>query len=586
MMRITILKKKDFKLIGRALDFVKPYKLSFFSAILIVIAGIVLSLVQPLIWGNLLTRLFSKDYNKIIIFIIFLLSLYVLQAVFNFFQLYLFSFLNENIIYDMKNKVYTKIINLPVSDFDKMGSGTFMSRLHEDTAAITNIITGQLLNTIIDVLKVISIGILVFAISPYLAMITLISFPITYILFSKTGNVLKEKNKQNKKFYDNYYGYVQESIGGIREIKSLGIKDRRIKSFSELSHKMKVLNINMGAIGGFSTSLSLIINFLAQIVIYSVGAYLIYRGLLKMEYFIAFTSYSQQFSNALTNITKMNSNIQQTLVSLERILGLIDNLDYSQEEFGSMNKDEIHGNLAFNNIFFNYYDKVKVLENISFNMKANKKYAFIGLSGSGKTTIFNLIMRFYDPLSGNITIDDINIKEFSEESLRKHISIVRQEPLLFNISVKENLLLANQDVSVENIENACRTANIHEFIIGLPKGYDTIISEGGYNFSGGQKQRIAIARAILKGSKIILFDEATSSLDNDSEYKIKQTIDKLSLNHTVIIIAHRLLNIIDADEIFIIDHGKIVGQGSHRDLISSNEIYRELFKMEIDIVND
>lgn len=583
---VLILSKRDLNLIRRALNFLKPYKFKFIYALLCIFIGIVLGLIQPLIWGNLLTKLFSGKYKEIQIFILYLSVLYSIQLIFSFLQSYLFSYLNENIIYDLKTSMYDKILNLPVVAFDKLSVGDFLSRLHDDTTTISNIITNQLLNMIVDLIKVIIIGIFVFKISIPLAGIVLLAFPLTYGVLLKFSNILKEKNRLIRKLYDGYFSQVQETISGIREVKSLGIKDDEIKTFSKLSFKMKLLSININIIASISNSISQMISFILQIVIYSLGAYLIFRGLLKIEYFIAFTSYSQQFSSSLNNITRLNSNIQKAVVSIERIFGLIDSLDYSQEVYGTRDIKRVKGNIIFDNVIFNYSENQQVLKGISFDIKPNKKYSIVGSSGGGKTTIFNLLLRFYDPSSGKITLDGIDLKEFNETSLRKHISIVRQDPLLFNLSIKDNLLLANSNATIVEIQHACKAAFIHDFIISLPKGYDSMVADNGVNFSGGQKQRIAIARTILKKSKIILFDEATSSLDNESQYEIKKAIDNLSVIHTVIIIAHRLLNVIDSDEIFVVDEGKIVAQGNHKFLIEKNNVYKRLYRAEIDALND
>ena len=283
-----------------------------------------------------------------------------------------------------------------------------------------------------------------------------------------------------------------------------------------------------------------IVNFLSEIIIILVGGYLIYINLISIKYFIAFSSYSKQFSNSLMNITNLNGIIQQSLVSIKRIFNMINNKIYGVEEFGVTDVQNINGKISFDNVSFQYDKNNLVLKDVFFNINKNSKTAIVGKSGSGKTTILNLIMKFYSSTSGTIKIDGINIDNLSEKCLCKNISIVSQNSFLFNGSIKENIMISNTDAINEEIEEACKKAYIHDFITGLPDKYDSIIEENSVNLSGGQKQRISIARALLKRSKIIIFDEATASLDNEAQYFIKKAIDSICKDHTVIIVEHKL----------------------------------------------
>jgi ATP-binding cassette subfamily B protein len=374
-------------------------------------------------------------------------------------------------------------------------------------------------------------------------------------------------------------------VVGIREIKFLGIKSNMLNKVVKIGEMLNEKGIKTTIIDTIANSSSQVVKFITQIIAIILGFYLITKGQLKVEMFIAFMSYSEQFSSSLMELTKLNSTIQQALVSIGRIFDLLDNLSYSVEKYGNSEVTVVKGEIKFENIYFNYEHNVDVLKGISFTIKPNRKVAFVGGSGVGKTTLFNLLMRFYEPSNGSIKIDDINIENFNEDSLRRCLSVVRQEPFLFHMSIKDNLLLANPKASMSELIDASKSAYIHEHIISLPLGYDSKVGERGVNFSGGQRQRIAIARAILKKSKIILFDEATSALDNESQYAIKEAIDTLAINSTVIIIAHRLFTVIDADEIYVMDEGKIVGIGTHETLINSNYAYTKLYKTEVDTIN-
>ncbi|WP_459481212.1 ABC transporter ATP-binding protein [Clostridium saccharoperbutylacetonicum] len=575
---------KDILLIKRAITYIIPYKFKFIGAFLCIISSIGFGIIQPLIWGNLLTYLFGENSYGVLISLIYILVINVAESGIGFLQSYLFAILSSNIIYDLKRDTYEKILNLPVKAFDEMRGGDFISRMQGDISNIANIITNQVLNTIVDILKVIIIGITVFTISLPLSMVIIASFPITYIIFLKSGKVLRKKNQEIAVINDNYFSTLAQSLSGIREIKSLGIKKQNFNMFLNISKKLKDKTINLGILNTLAQTLSQGINSISQLAVMAFGGYLILNGMLSMQYYIAFSSYSNQFSFALMNITRLNSNIQQVLTSLERVFGLMDNLSYTKECFGDKNIDQIKGEIQFENVSFEYNEDVSVLKNISFKILQNKKIAIVGTSGSGKTTILNLILKFYKPSSGRIFIDGIDINEFSEECLYSHISIVRQEPFLFNMSIKDNLLMANPKAIDEEIYKACKTAYIHDYIMDMPQGYDSIVGENGINLSGGQKQRLAIARALIKNSTVILFDEATSSLDNESQYYIRKAINDLSKNHTVIIIAHRLFTVMEADEIIVIDNGEIAGCGNHGFLIDKNPIYKHLYEAEIDVL--
>ena len=285
--------------------------------------------------------------------------------------------------------------------------------------------------------------------------------------------------------------------------------------------------------------------------------------------------------NTVEMFMSLSTSYEKMKVSIERIDEILSNKTYQDEKFGNLHKTDIQGYIEFKNVSFKYSNEENyTFENLNLKIPENKKVAIVGKSGQGKTTIFNLLLRYFDVDSGVILIDDIPIQDFDEESFHENIAIIRQEPFLFNKSILDNFKVIDKYMSLKKIREACKKAEIDDYIMSLPNKYDTIIGEGGINLSGGQKQRIAIARALLKGSKIILFDEATSALDNENQAHIKETIDNLVKDHTVIIVAHRLSTIIDADIIYLVDHGNIVDSGTHQELYKRNKIYKSLYKNE------
>ena len=356
-------------------------------------------------------------------------------------------------------------------------------------------------------------------------------------------------------------------------------------SFTGFAHQLKERSIKITVLVAISQLLLSTINVIARIAVIFMGSILVINGSLSIQYFIAFCSYSNQFSNALLNISHINLSIQQVMTALERMFFLIDGMSYFPEKFGNKRMSDVNGNIKFHNVSFQYSEGENTLNNITIDIPARSRTAIVGSSGSGKTTVFNLILKMYEPCKGSILIDDIDLNEIIEKDLRRYISVVRQEPFLFSMSIRENLLFANIDASQQEIESACKRAYIHEFIETLPNKYDTALGENGINLSGGQRQRIAIARALLKKSKILLFDEATSSLDNESQFYIKKAIDAISRDCTVVIIAHRLSTIVESDVIYVMDKGQIAGNGNHQSLMCTNTIYKSLYQSEVDLIN-
>lgn len=531
----------------------------------------------------MIVDLFNKDFNQVLNKAFVITVLFILESVANFIKGYIFSYLSSNIIYDLKKDIFSKILDLPPRAFDEMRVGDFMSRLHRDSETIAHVITNQFLNIIIDVLKLIVIAITSFSISVPLSFIVLFMFPAFCFIFIKFGSILRKQNEKLSRINDNYFSNVQQTLVGIREILSLGIKNNRFMSFLGISSELKKSEIKIALLNNTSSTLSNAVRFIVNILVILFGGYYIYGGRLAIDSFIAFNSYSNQFLFSMINIANMNSTLQQIMTSLERTFGLIDNLNYPQQKFGNRTTEGIKGTIEFRDVDFEYSEGNPVLKKISFTMPDNKISAIVGISGSGKTTIFNLIQKFYLPKSGCILFGGVPMDEFSEESLKSFISVVRQDPFIFHMTIKENLKLVNDQISDQEIVDACKKAYIHEFIESLPDKYDTMIGENGINLSGGQKQRLAIARALLKKTKVILLDEATSSLDNESQNYIKEVIQEISKNHTIIIIAHRLSTVVAADEILVVQDGKISQKGTHKELITSNDTYRRLYMSEYKI---
>ena len=282
----------------------------------------------------------------------------------------------------------------------------------------------------------------------------------------------------------------------------------------------------------------------------------------------------------IENINNLTQMYQRIVVSIGRVNEILENKLYQDETFGNETISDVKGIIEFKNVVFSYPDEDVTLNKFNLKIEPNKKIAIVGKSGQGKSTLFNLITRIFDPISGEILLDNVNVRDLSEEELRKHISIIRQEPFIFNRTILENFKIINNNITVDEVRKYTKMAYLDDYIMSLPNKYDTILGEGGVNLSGGQKQRLSIARTLAKKSEIILFDEATSALDNSSQDYIKKTIDNLVKDHTVVIVAHRLSTIMDADIIYLVDKGKVVESGKHSKLLKTNKTYKKLYETE------
>ena len=474
---------------------------------------------------------------------------------------------------------YKKSLALPAVAFEEKSSGEFINRITSDTGTIINSFD-HLLRIGANLISTTIILVFIF-INSYIIGIEIMIFVIIYGLIVRYFNpLMKDIHKERKEEGDKLTGIVNESIRGIREIQTLGIK-RNL--FTIVKERIKILTGKSDKEIDIHTKYDIVSNILKALL--EVGtfitcAFLIYRGNITLTFFVAMTYYIYRFTWLIENITSFSKIYNQVVVSLQRVNEILENKLYKDTQYGDKEIKECKGVIKFDNVEFAYPNEPNTLKGLTLEFKPNKKIAIVGKSGQGKSTIFNLLTRIFDTEKGEITIDGINIKDLTEESLRNNLSIIRQEPFLFNRTIKENFQLVKEDISIEEIKKYCKLAYIDEYIESLPNKYDTILGEGGVNLSGGQKQRLSIARSLAKESKIILFDEATSSLDNESQNYIKEVIDNLVKEHTIIVVAHRLSTIIDSDEIYIIDKGKLADCGTHKELLKKSSFYKKLYEGE------
>lgn len=475
---------------------------------------------------------------------------------------------------------YKKALNLPAIAFEEMSSGEIINRITNDADSLS-FTFGKMINMISSIVTALVILVYVFFNSWIVGLILIIFLIILYFIIKKYTPLLKDAHKERKTTQDSFTSLANESIRGIREIKTLGIKEQLIiNAKKSIDNIFKVSKKEIDLETRFNIVISLLKEVL-EVGVFIICIILLYYKQITLTFFIAMTYYIYRYMWFIECLNDFTETYQKVSVSLDRVNEILENQKFNDVVFGNTNINNMKGIIKFKDVSFSYPNEEKVLDDFNLIIEPNKKIAIVGASGQGKSTLFNLITRLFDANAGTISIDDVNILDISEECLRKNVSIIRQEPFIFNRTILENFKIIDENIKLKDVKKYVKEAYLDEYIESLPKKYDTLLGEGGVNLSGGQKQRLAIARTLAKNSKIILFDEATSALDNNSQEFIKKSIDNLVKDHTVVIVAHRLSTIIDADVIYVIDKGRVIASGTHNQLLTSCDYYKNLYKSEM-----
>lgn len=474
---------------------------------------------------------------------------------------------------------YKKAINLPAYAYEKTSSGEVINRIVSDADSLSFAFS-RLVALISSLTASLVVLVYIFINSWVLGIEIVIFVGLLYLVISKYDPMLINVHKERKKSQDKFTSLVNESIRGIREIKTLGVKNNLISNMKEIVTSVFNKSKKEISIRKTYNTLTFLLKIFLEGVVFITCAFLIYKGNITIGFFITMTYYIYRFTNLIDNINNFSQTYQKIVVSLQRVNEILENRLYEDEKFGVEKISKVKGLIEFKNVSFAYPNEDNIINDFNIKLEPNKKIAIVGKSGQGKSTLFNLITRIFDAKEGLITLDNINIKILTEEELRKHISIIRQEPFIFNRTILENFKIIDKNIKLEEIRKYTKMAYLDDYIMSLPDKYDTVLGEGGVNLSGGQKQRLSIARTLAKNSEVILLDEATSALDNSSQDYIKKTIDNLIKDHTVVIVAHRLSTIMDADIIYLIDKGKVVDSGTHNELLKTNKTYKNLYETE------
>ena len=568
-------KVKKGKIFLRSLSFFRGIRNNtlILGVLYLILGGI--GIIVPIIQGNLTTSIAELKVNSVIkVSIIFLIVVTLDNVVSHISLMFWIHKIRPKILHNIRKDIIEIFMKLRLSNFKKFDSGIFLERLKNDPQTISGVINITQ-KQLVQCFAKLGALFYVFYISWILGIIYLIGIMIVTFMDNNIQEVSKIKNKISKIANENLSSFLIETVRGIADIKllSLNIFSDMIVRFNHSDN----LSIDKDLYDSRTYRLKNMILFIVSILALMVGVHLSGPHL-NATNLIACFIYSTRILSLMENFSSLRSSLKEYELAVERIIEFENDDIYPKDVFGKKHLSHIKGDINFDDITFSYdSDKNKVLDKFNLNIKHKTTVALIGHSGSGKSTILNLLTKSYLPENGIITIDNVDIKDLDEATFKDAISIVSQSPYIFNMSIKDNLLLVNPDANSDEIDKVCKQACLYDYINSLTDKYDTVIGESGVNLSGGQKQRLAIARALLKNSPILLFDEATSALDNQTQSEIKATLDNLKNEYTIIIVAHRLSTIQDCDTIHVIEDGKVISSGKHKKLLESSETYRNLY---------
>ena len=569
-------KIKDFKPILNLLKEEK-HKFIFFCLILFIIqAG---SILEGYLNGSAVESITKLDLKTALIYLGIYFVYSICYAVFYHLSenglVKLESVLSRKIGYE----TYSKALSMPAYAYEKMSSGEIINRITSDSDALSFTFR-KLVIAVGDFVAAFILIFYIFYNSWIVGVEILLCMALLFLLMHYFNPKMKDSHSARKKEQDKFTSLVTESVRGIREIKTLGIRHNLLTEMKDIISSLTKKSIyEMDLYCRFSIFVRSL-RIIMEVGVFVTGAILLYYGKINLAFLIALTYYIYRYMYMMDNLSDLNQTYQKVSVALGRINEILLNKKFEDEKYGDISLRKVNGIIEFKNVYFGYPDEQDILKNFNLKLEPNKKIAIVGRSGQGKSTLFNLLTRVFDVRKGSITLDGIDIKDLDEKTIRKNISIIRQEPFIFNRTIKDNFKVVNKNIKLDEIKEYNKKAYLDDYIESLPDKYNTLLGEGGVNLSGGQKQRLSIARTLTKDTKVILFDEATSALDNNSQEYIKKTINNLVKDHTVVIVAHRLSTIIDADVIYVVDGGKIVGEGTHEYLLKTNKIYKNLYETE------
>ncbi|HIU51073.1 MAG TPA: ABC transporter ATP-binding protein [Candidatus Merdicola faecigallinarum] len=589
-------KPKDFKGTTKKLlkNYIARYKLPVIIVILFAIGSTIFTIVGPKILGNATTEIFNGivnkisggagiDFEKIATILLSLLGLYTLSAAFSLVQGFTMTTVTQKITYRMRNDLAHKINKLPMKYFDGKTHGEVLSIITNDIDMLSQNLNHSVTQIITAVCTVIGILVMMFSISWIMTLVSLIILPVTALL---VGSIVKHSQKYFKAQQDylgHVNGQVEEVYGGHNIVKVFNGEEKVTNTFKEANNVLYKSAWKSQFLSGLMFPVTNFIGNVGYVAVAILGGYLTIQGKIAVGDIQSFIQYNRQFVQPITQIAQISNTLQSMIAAAERVFEFLEEPEEVETTKGNIDIEKLKGNVEFNHVNFGYNPEKTIINDFSAQVKDGQKIAIVGPTGAGKTTMVKLLMRFYDVNSGSISIDGHNIKDFDRGNLRKMFGMVLQDTWLFSGTVEDNIKYGNPNATDSEVIEAAQAAHVHHFIKTLPKGYKSDLNEETSNVSAGQKQLLTIARVILANPKILILDEATSSIDTRTEQQIQAAMDNLMKGRTSFIIAHRLSTIKNADLILVMNHGDIVEQGTHDELLAKDGFYAGLYNSQFDV---